>query len=303
MKLHTLSEFSKTVMRQTEQSVSYFFWSWLGGCILWMLCRIAFCYAVQISFTFLGLLTALEATWYGVRLLFAVGGFFWLTPLLYRCLYACAAAASLTKQPAPKKGAVYRMALCLRGLRLLVLLPLPLCLWSLRWCLEQGTTVSDGVWWLWTGMQFLTLAVLFLAGWLWLLPVCLAAPVLQVLFPEHRCWSLVCDALTLMEGRRKEWYRLMLRSLPFWLLPHLWSRLAMMQTVYIGVCWVETQAAQRKQKGGMSHVANTHMANGAGTALHTRTISQKRKKRLSATADQVKAYERALVQRNTHPKH
>ena len=55
MKLHTLSEFSKTVMRQTEQSVSYFFWSWLGGCILWMLCRIAFCYAVQISFTFLGL--------------------------------------------------------------------------------------------------------------------------------------------------------------------------------------------------------------------------------------------------------
>ena len=54
MKLHTLSEFSKTVMRQTEQSVSYFFWSWLGGCILWMLCRIAFCYAVQISFTFLG---------------------------------------------------------------------------------------------------------------------------------------------------------------------------------------------------------------------------------------------------------
>lgn len=240
MKLHTLSEFSKTVMRQTEQSVSYFFWSWLGGCILWMLCRIAFCYAVQISFTFLELLPALEATWYGVRLLFAVGGFFWLTPLLYRCLYACAAAASLTKQPAPKKGAVYRMALCLRGLRLLVLLPLPLCLWSLRWCLEQGTTVSDGVWWLWTGMQFLTLAVLFLAGWLWLLPVCLAAPILQVLFPEHRCWSLVCDALTLMEGRRKEWYRLMLRSLPFWLLPHLWSRLAMMQTVYIGVCWVET---------------------------------------------------------------
>ncbi|MBS1311091.1 MAG: hypothetical protein HP030_04185, partial [Ruminococcus sp.] len=106
MKLHTLSEFSKTVMRQTEQSVSYFFWSWLGGCILWMLCRIAFCYAVQISFTFLGLLPALEATWYGVRLLFAVGGFIWLTPLLYRCLYACAAAASLTNQPAPKKGAV-----------------------------------------------------------------------------------------------------------------------------------------------------------------------------------------------------
>lgn len=215
MKLHTLSEFSKTVMRQTEQPISYFFWSWLGGCILWMLCRIAFCYAVQISFTFLGLLPALEATWYGMRLLFAVGGFLWLTPLLYRCLYACATAASLTKQPAPKKGAVYRMALCLRGLRLLVLLPLPLCLWSLRWCLEQGTTVSDGVWWLWTGMQFLTLAVLFLAGWLWLLPVCLAAPVLQVLFPEHRCWNLVCDALTLMEGRRKEWYRLMLRSLPF----------------------------------------------------------------------------------------
>ena len=163
MKLHTLSEFSKTVMRQTEQPVSYFFWSWLGGCILWMLCRIAFCYAVQISFTFLELLPALEATWYGLRLLFAVGGFIWLTPLLYRCLYACAAAASLTKQPAPKKGTVYRMALCLRGLRLLVLLPLPLCLWSLRWCLEQGTTVSDGVWWLWTGMQFLTLAVLFLA--------------------------------------------------------------------------------------------------------------------------------------------
>lgn len=137
MKLHTLSEFSKTVMRQTEQPVSYFFWSWLGGCILWMLCRIAFCYAVQISFTFLELLPALEATWYGLRLLFAVGGFIWLTPLLYRCLYACAAAASLTKQPAPKKGTVYRMALCLRGLRLLVLLPLPLCLWSLRWCLEQ----------------------------------------------------------------------------------------------------------------------------------------------------------------------
>ena len=175
MKLHTLSEFSKTVIRQTEQSVSYFFWSWLGGCILWMLCRIAFCYAVQISFTFLELLPALEATWYGLRLLFAVGGFFWLTPLLYRCLYTCAAAASLTKQPAPKKGTVYRMALCLRGLRLLVLLPLPLCLWSLRWCLEQGTTVSDGVWWLWTGMQFLTLAVLFLAGWLWLLPVCLVS--------------------------------------------------------------------------------------------------------------------------------
>ena len=73
MKLHTLSEFSKTVMRQTEQSVSYFFWSWLGGCILWMLCRIAFCYAVQISFTFLELLPALEATWYGVRLLFQWG--------------------------------------------------------------------------------------------------------------------------------------------------------------------------------------------------------------------------------------
>ena len=304
MKLHTLSEFSKTVMRQTEQSVSYFFWSWLGGCILWMLCRIAFCYAVQISFTFLGLLPALEATWYGVRLLFAVGGFFWLTPLLYRCLYACAAAASLTKQPAPKKGAVYRMALCLRGLRLLVLLPLPLCLWSLRWCLEQGTTVSDGVWWLWTGMQFLTLAVLFLAGWLWLLPVCLAAPILQVLFQEHRCWNLVCDALTLMEGRRKEWYRLMLRSLPFWLLPHLWSRIAMMQTVYIGVCWVETQTAQRKRKkGGMSRAANTHMANGAGTALHPRTISQKRKKCIPAAADQTEAYQRALVQRNTHPKH
>lgn len=104
MKLHTLSEFSKTVMRQTEQPVSYFFWSWLGGCILWMLCRIAFCYAVQISFTFLELLPALEATWYGVRLLFAVGGFIWLTPLLYRCLYTCAAAASLTKQPAPKRG-------------------------------------------------------------------------------------------------------------------------------------------------------------------------------------------------------
>ena len=108
MKLHTLSEFSKTVMRQTEQPVSYFFWSWLGGCILWMLCRIAFCYAVQISFTFLGLLPALEATWYGLRLMFAVGGFIWLTPLLYRCLYTCAAAASLTKQPAPKKGAPSR---------------------------------------------------------------------------------------------------------------------------------------------------------------------------------------------------
>ena len=110
MKLHTLSEFSKTVMRQTEQSVSYFFWSWLGGCILWMLCRIAFCYAVQISFTFLELLPALEATWYGLRLLFAVGGFFWLTPLLYRCLYACAAAASLTKQPAPKRTAAVGLA-------------------------------------------------------------------------------------------------------------------------------------------------------------------------------------------------
>ena len=71
MKLHTLSEFSKTVMRQTEQPISYFFWSWLGGCILWMLCRIAFCYAVQISFTFLGLLPALDATWYGMRLLWA----------------------------------------------------------------------------------------------------------------------------------------------------------------------------------------------------------------------------------------
>lgn len=104
MKLHTLSEFSKTVMRQTEQPVSYFFWSWLGGCILWMLCRIAFCYAVQISFTFLELLPALEATWYGLRLMFAVGGFIWLTPLLYRCLYTCAAAASLTKQLAPEKG-------------------------------------------------------------------------------------------------------------------------------------------------------------------------------------------------------
>ena len=78
----------------------------------------------------------------------------------------------------------------------------------------------------------------------------------------------------------------------------------MMQTVYIGVCWVETQTAQRKRKkGGMSRATNTHMANGAGTALHPRTISQKRKKRLSATADQVKAYQRALVQRNTHPKH
>ena len=77
----------------------------------------------------------------------------------------------------------------------------------------------------------------------------------------------------------------------------------MMQTVYVGVCWVETQAAQRKQKGGMSRAANTHMANGAGTALYPRTVSQKRKKRISATADQAKAYERALVQRNTHPKH
>ena len=66
----------------------------------------------------------------------------------------------------------------------------------------------------------------------------------------------------------------------------------MMQTVYVGVCWVETQTAQQKRKGGMSRAANTHMANGAGTALHPRTVSQNRKKRISATADQAKAYER-----------
>ena len=111
--LHTLHAFSKTIFKQTSQPISFYFWSWLGCGILLTLCRIAICLAIQIGFTFLNLLPYLETAWYTVRLLFAAGGFFLLPPLLYRCVYHCAVAASLTAEPAPERSACYRLSLCL----------------------------------------------------------------------------------------------------------------------------------------------------------------------------------------------
>ncbi len=301
MHFHTLYPFSKTIFKQTSQPVSFYFWSWIGCGILLILCRIAICLAVQIGFTFLNLLPHLETAWYTVRLLFAVGGFFLLPLLRCRCIYHCAVAASLTTEPVPKRSACYRLSLCLHGLRLLAVLPLPFCLWSVRWCLQQGTGVQDGIWWLMAALQFITLAVLFVAGFFWLLPMLTAAPVLQTLEPNTPCRTILRRAFSLTDGRRKQWYRLLLQSLPLWLLPHCWVRLAMMQTIYIGVLCKELQYANGK--GGTYSGTDSDMAYGAGTALHTGTVSQKRKKRIPQAADKAQTAKRALVQRQAPSQH
>ena len=299
--LHTLHAFSKTIFKQTSQPISFYFWSWLGCGILLTLCRIAICLAIQIGFTFLNLLPYLETAWYTVRLLFAAGGFFLLPPLLYRCVYHCAVAASLTAEPAPARSACYRLSLCLHGLRLLSVLPLPFCLWGIRWCLQQGAGVQDGIWWMMAALQFVTLSVFFVAGFFWLLPVLTAAPVLQVLEPNAPCRTILHRAFSLMDGRKKQWYKLLLQSLPLWLLAHCWSRIVMMQTVYIGVTCKELQYANRK--GGTDCGTDFDMAYGTGTALHTGTVSQKRKKRISQTADEAQTAKRALVQRQAPSEH
>lgn len=301
MHLHTLHVFSKNILKQTRQPVSFYFWSWLGCGILLILCRIAICLAVQIGFSFLDLLSYLETAWYTVRLLFAIGGFFLLPLLLYRCIYHCAVAASLTAEPAPERSACYRLSFCLHGLRWLSVLPLPFCLWGMRWCLRQGAGVQDGIWWMMAALQFVTLSVLFVIGFFWLLPVMTAAPVLQGLSPNANCRTILHRAFSLMEGRRKQWYRLLLQSLPLWLLPHCWGRLAMMQTVYVGVICKELQYANRK--GGTDCGTNSEVAYGANAALYTGAVSQKRKKRIPQTANEAQTTGRALVQRQAHSQH
>ncbi len=283
MHLHTLYPFSKTILKQTSQPAAFYFWSWIGCGVLLILCRIAICLAIQIGFTFLNLLPYLETVWYIVRLLFAAGGFFLLPLLLYRCVYHCAVAASLTVESAPKRSGCYRLSLCLHGLRLLSVLPLPFCLWGIRWCLQQGSGVQDGIWWLMAALQFVTLSILFVIGFFWLLPVLTAAPVLQALDPHASCMTILRAAFSLTDGRRKQWYKLLLQSLPLWLLPHCWARLAMMQTVYIGVLCKELQYTNGK--GGTYRATNSDMAYGAGTALHVGAIPKKRKKRISQAAD------------------
>jgi hypothetical protein len=275
MPLYPLYPFSRSVLRQTEQPVTFYFWCWLGCGVLLVLCRIALCLALQIGFSFLGWLSYLETAWYGVRLAFSGLAYVLLPPLLYRSIFYGARAAGLTttKKP-PTRNACWRLSIWLHGLRWLPCLPLAACLYGVQWCLQQGTTVSDALWWVLGAVQFVTLGVVCLVGWLWLCPALAAAPVLLALSPQSGIVTLR-QAFRMVSGKRRQWYALFLRSLPLWLLPFCLPRVLMMQTVWVGILQKELQ--YHEEKGWQMHGANSEMACGGGNACHIGILPAKRK--------------------------